>query len=308
MNRQLSSQDMQLLSTYLDNQLSSRERRELETRLRSDASLQTHLESLRRTRGLLRGLPRRRVPHNFILTRAMVQEHRLPRLFPVFSFTSAIATFLLILSFFTQLLPFTNRTVAFSAPAPAAEAQKAVSDSAKTTPMIIQWGNASNTPEAKGGGAGDTLSPTLTPEPVTLQAIPSTKTAEKSSANTQTSQPPSTTTTGPDLGAPRQSVTASTAPTLAPTRPPTATALPPTPSQAPTQPAVVTSPQENGGPILGIRPTGEQGIRIDGRELQATPAANAAFPSSNWLVQLSLAIIALATGITAILLWRKSRA
>lgn len=96
MTNRIKSRDWEALSAYLDGQLSTRERTRLETRLRSDSELQAALEELRQTRGVLRRLPRFRVPRNFILTPEMVQLKRdTPRIFPVLRFASVLAMILL---------------------------------------------------------------------------------------------------------------------------------------------------------------------------------------------------------------------
>ena len=53
------------LSAYIDNQLSARQRTRLEARLAVDPALRADLASLRRTVGLLRGLPSLSVPRDF---------------------------------------------------------------------------------------------------------------------------------------------------------------------------------------------------------------------------------------------------
>ena len=57
----------ELLSAYLDGQLSVAERERLEERLATDAALQAELEALRRTVAWVRELPPAPLPRNFIL-------------------------------------------------------------------------------------------------------------------------------------------------------------------------------------------------------------------------------------------------
>ena len=92
--------DLELLSAYLDGQLNPSESTRLETRLKTDPELASVLTDLRAARTLLRKLPVRKAPRNFTLTRKMVgQNPPLPRAYPWFRFTTALATLLFVFSF-----------------------------------------------------------------------------------------------------------------------------------------------------------------------------------------------------------------
>lgn len=92
--------DLELLSSYLDGQLSPSDVTRLESRLKTDPRLADVLSDLRATRNLLRKLPKRRAPRNFTLTRKMVgQNPPLPRTYPLFRFASALASLLFVFSF-----------------------------------------------------------------------------------------------------------------------------------------------------------------------------------------------------------------
>ena len=96
----MNQRDLELLSSYLDGQLSPSDSARLESRLKIDAQLASVLNDLRATRTLLRKLPARRAPRNFTLTRKMVgQNPPLPRAYPFFRFASALATLLFVFSF-----------------------------------------------------------------------------------------------------------------------------------------------------------------------------------------------------------------
>jgi len=87
-----SSCDLELLSAYLDEQLSQSDRARLEIRIHADPAFANALEELRQTRTLLRHTPQRRAPRNFILTPWMAGiRPPVPRLVPVFSWASAVA-------------------------------------------------------------------------------------------------------------------------------------------------------------------------------------------------------------------------
>ena len=72
-------QDFDRLSAYIDNQLSARERAELESRLAREPELQATLGDLQRTVRVLRLLPVVKPPRRFTLTPAMVAASRLAR-------------------------------------------------------------------------------------------------------------------------------------------------------------------------------------------------------------------------------------
>jgi hypothetical protein len=96
----MNQRDLELLSSYLDGQLSPSDSARLEGRLKTDSQLASVLNDLRATRTLLRKLPARQAPRNFTLTRKMVgQNPPLPRAYPFFRFASALATLLFVFSF-----------------------------------------------------------------------------------------------------------------------------------------------------------------------------------------------------------------
>jgi anti-sigma factor RsiW len=64
----------ELLSAYLDDELSDRERERLEAQLAADADLRSDLEALRRTVAMTRDLPTLSAPRNFILSPSMVEQ------------------------------------------------------------------------------------------------------------------------------------------------------------------------------------------------------------------------------------------
>src|SRR5512138_3946146 len=95
----MKQRDLELLSSYLDGQLSSSDAARLEARLRTDPEMRSVLQDLRGARGLLRQLPMRKAPRNFTLTPKMVGKNPpLPRTYPAFKFVTVLTTLLL---FFT---------------------------------------------------------------------------------------------------------------------------------------------------------------------------------------------------------------
>ncbi|HNQ96357.1 MAG TPA: hypothetical protein PKK96_16695 [Anaerolineales bacterium] len=96
----MNDHDLELLSSYLDGQLSLSDSARLESRLKSDGRLVSALDDLRAARTLLRQLPKRRAPRNFTLTRKMVGLNPpLPRSYPAFRFATVVATLLFFFTF-----------------------------------------------------------------------------------------------------------------------------------------------------------------------------------------------------------------
>ena len=97
--------DIEQLSAYLDGQLNPSDSARLESRINTDPELASALSDLRSARSILRKLPKRKAPRNFTLTRQMVGlKPPLPRTFSFFRFSTAFATFLLMLTFAANLL------------------------------------------------------------------------------------------------------------------------------------------------------------------------------------------------------------
>ncbi len=110
MKKALSSRDLELLSAYLDQQIKAGERQKVETRLREDAEFRQTYEQMRQTRQLLRSLPAVHAPRNFTLSPAQVRVIPSRRFIPIFGMASAIASFLLVLVFLSDILFFSPRT------------------------------------------------------------------------------------------------------------------------------------------------------------------------------------------------------
>lgn len=112
MMTRISPRDWEALSAYLDGQLNQKEHARLEKRLQFNAELSLALEDLRRTRAVLRSQPRLRAPRNFTLTPEMVgraarrgtASRQSGGLFPALRFASALASILLVFVLFADVL------------------------------------------------------------------------------------------------------------------------------------------------------------------------------------------------------------
>lgn len=95
MAKQLNPKDLEILSAYLDGQISPREQQRLETRLAQEPALQSALTDLRRTRQLLRIAPQAQRPRSFALAPDMVRPPmRMQRAFSTMRIVSIIASLL----------------------------------------------------------------------------------------------------------------------------------------------------------------------------------------------------------------------
>lgn len=293
MNTPLNSKEWEAISAYLDGQLGDQERRQVEVWLKNRPEVQQGLAELRRTRAVLRAVPRRRAPHNFTLSQEMARRAK-PRLawgwVPSMGVISALATVLLVLSFFFRLAPAGGLLLASPAAAPApGNAQERTAQDAN--PPIIVWGEGK--PSAMGGGAeaaptGDTAAPKMiqaTPQPTLAGAEPSGNLPRQSTPSVPSDE--------------RRQVTSTQA--LTPEM---------TSKSAEVMPTSASPPTATGGtgPILGVAPTEEQGkmqapAQPEGHKLAASPAG-----ALNWTwVQVGLAVLAAATGLAAWILFRRSR-
>ena len=139
----MKQRDVEQLSSYLDGGLSPSDSARLKTRLASDPALASTLDALRESRTLLRRLPKRRAPRNFLLTPKMVgQKPPLPRSYPVFRFATALATLLFGLSF----LQFRPISLGASAPAPAAYGIGGGADTSATEAPVLEMAVATEAP------------------------------------------------------------------------------------------------------------------------------------------------------------------
>lgn len=119
---------LEQLSAYLDGKLTPRQRADLEKQLAANPQLRADLESLRRTRAVLRAAPRLRAPRNFTLTPQMVRARpQLPVFYPYLRWSTAL-TGLLVL-----FILLGNHLVT-----PLTAARNAVPMLAESAPMLLE--------------------------------------------------------------------------------------------------------------------------------------------------------------------------
>ncbi len=112
MKNQITSRDYELLSAYLDNQLSSKDRAVFEQRLKADLALRREFHEINKTRQLLRQLPRKRAPRNYFVTAQAAKVRAQSKFAPVFGIVSAVASVLLAITIFSNTLLFNSAPVA----------------------------------------------------------------------------------------------------------------------------------------------------------------------------------------------------
>ena len=261
MEEKLSQKEWEQISEYLDGQMTSRQKTDFENRLLSLPILKSGLEEMRLTQNLLRSTPRRKIPHNFTLTRAQIQETRKTgSLFQVFGFSSALSFVLLILSLIVFRSPIQTPMMA-SAPSAQEAFVVETQTSGKTVPEIIIWGDASSiNPPALGKGGGP-------PAPASLMVekqgeIPIDLSPE---------MPLGTATPLWTMPEPSAAEAGEIVPPESPSQPEGKPGAPSVPSEIPIptpgSPLIQDGIEDN-GPILGIRPSEERG------EFLLTPAVS----------------------------------
>ncbi len=282
MNAPLTPQDWEYLSTVLDGHLSPLEERRAKDLLARRPELQVALEELRVTRAVLRAAPRRRAPRNFTLTPALARQAR-PRAWytpgwaPAFSFTSALATFLLVLSFVVRWpAPGLPAAAPMAAPAPmAAQAERTVQDKAfssesATPPPVILWnqGGRGAGPDGSSVAGAGVVGP-----PVLKENFPA----------------------APETDAPAATAAPKAAPALAPQM-------------------AVDAQSNPTGPILGVGPDTERGQMLTATQevrpvigLPASTEPVAVEPQTVGWLQAGLGLTALLSGLAAWGLWRRGR-
>lgn len=141
--------ELNMLSAYLDNELSAVEQQKLESRLEQEPQLRERLQNLRKTKYLISNLKRHPAPRNFTLTPDMVTVRHGKRkpLFNYLRLASSLAAILLVVLFGVDIL---SGGLLQGQPQMASEPMMesaAVADETEPEPLII-WAE----PGVGGGG------------------------------------------------------------------------------------------------------------------------------------------------------------
>ncbi len=155
---QLTAQEWQLLSAYVDDQLTEKEKRQAEQLLKSRPVCQAALEDLKYLQALLRSLPMRRVPRNFTLSAKPAVQARLPAVGLVLRAASLVTAvllgFALALDYLPPLQPLAGGLPLTASESARPSAAEMALPTSEDSPAIIYWGG----PPAMGaygkGGSG----------------------------------------------------------------------------------------------------------------------------------------------------------
>lgn len=306
MKNELTSHEWQLLSAYLDHQISEKEKKQAEKLLQTRPECQSMLEELSRMQSLLRSLPQHKVPRNFMLSGQKLAQTRVPGIQLLLRYSSVLTALLLTvalaLDFLPALQPLTGRQRSeemVAADMPEMKTSEFAIEGMDEPPKIIYWGGApAMGAYGKGGGAegmggapmpgygvgggsdGVIEIPTdlgAVEEPMLTELIPEEELQEETE-----DVPPAT-----ELE----------------TLPVSPEVLPEAPTEKMPEMGVETTIDAlaltESSPILGVRPANEQG-RIEGLEGLQRPSRQPAFVPNLRILQI---ILAIALSLLAIPAW-----
>ena len=242
-SKQLSARELQLLSAYLDGELSDKDQKRVEKLLSDHRAANYSLEKLRQVKSVIKLLPIHKVPRNFTISTEEVSRSLIPGLAGILRYASAVSAALLaVVLAFDFISPYQLAAGDLGLARSAAETtlkEKTITGVEEEAPIITWHPTASDAGEGFGieggrGGAGDSdlqnemLLPDIiiTPSGDQTEEIPSI-TQEETTAETE--QLPQV------VGEESQ-------------------------ADAEKYGQESKSPEDESGPILGIRPSESQGI------------------------------------------------
>jgi hypothetical protein len=321
-NRQLSDDELELLSAYIDNQLAAADRGALEQRLGRDPALRVALDELRGTVALLHELAPLPPPRSFALDPAAFA----PRPAPLFGWLRLGATLASVLLAITFAVEFASMGIApASAPmtgggAPAAAAPTAaMAESQRSAQFVTPAPDALSAPAAApapaaAATAAPAAEPTAAPAAAEMAAEPtmSTKAAEATAAPAAPEAPaagaaaPTPSTEATVLALESADTSAPATPAAQPTR---GLAQEPGYSAPPAEaPAGGNIAQPTNAPIAA---SGSNSPDTDQLESSVPPEARGPAPQPAIqpirLIQFSLAGLALLLGLGALWVRRRGR-
>lgn len=231
----------ELLSAYLDGQMSAEERARLEAQLATDRALRAELEALRYTVALVRDLPPVPIPRNFILPQTMAAHprpvppprHRRAWAAPLLTAATAFASLLFVVVLAGDLLLLGGGGLSAPVAEPQMEAPRVAVEPSLVSEAVGVEEVVSEEVEAEEVAQPDVM-PTSTPLPMPTEAppaaVPTATTAEAERYNMGT--PEGIDATVPALAGGGEPIEEDTAPAspvaeagaVAPTAPATTTA------------------------------------------------------------------------------------
>ena len=296
MKPQLSHRDYEQISSYLDGGLKPKERARVEARLQSNDAFQAALQEIRKTRSLLRSLPRMRSPRNFTLTPAMVGKPvtRLglyPRSYYTLRLSAVLSSVLLVCVLIGDFLTSGLRPAMMLTMAPVpVQAQLTVLPAASQAMVEA----LKEIPPSEEGGVQAPSAPMPT----------ATVAADMFAANVQATQPPPA-----PIAVPTAMVLEAAQPKQA------VETLPPSPlgAEVPSMPAFVPYEAETTAPAMVAAPPSAEitvttiaGIPLTSEQKPETgllPAKQVQPPADRYtwrIIEVLLALTVLVTGLTAL--------
>lgn len=161
MLKKISTRDLELLSSYLDNQLSPSDLKHLQARLVLEEELQAALQGLQRAKLILKALPHHPIPRDFSI--ALEQKRSrfdLYQYFQAFRFSAVgaalVLMILLAMDFFMPSLKLAASPANLAVQAPSAAV---LTEPSAEEPVIITWGSPQDYAFGRGGGGGGAAEP-----------------------------------------------------------------------------------------------------------------------------------------------------
>lgn len=206
--------DLELLSAYLDNQLSPKDRAQIESRLKTDSRLQRTLAELRSIKTQLHGLPTVKPLRSFTLKPETLRSRSTFNWIPILNLSTAVAAILFaaVISVDVFRAPLSARqefAAPMQAPAPeaamkAADPQTPITLTPTRTPAVVSAVATSTVlaaPNVGGAAAGAAESPkAATPAAQALApAVRSTQPADQIATPTPTTSSSPTATISPPI-------------------------------------------------------------------------------------------------------------
>ncbi len=169
----------ELLSAYLDGQLSTGERARLEARLATDSALEAELEALRHTVALVHDLPPTPIPRNFILPQTIAARprpmpskgHRSAWAAPLLTAATAVVSLLFVVVLAGDLLLSGTGRVAF-APAGERMMEAEAPQAALAPSQVSEEVTVEVEVEAEVKAETEEVIPAATPLPMPMEAPP----------------------------------------------------------------------------------------------------------------------------------------
>ena len=298
MKTRISPRDWEQLSAYLDRQLKPSERSRLEARLQVDPGLRTALEELRRTRAVLRSTPQPRAPRKFTLTPEMVGARPARRLAPALGFVSALASIALI---FVLIGDIFGRT----APAAPVAAPQLAAKAIRPTEAAVEAFNATSVEQ----GITESL-----PPPIPTDTVVPPAQAQLGAGAAPTEAPASISTAVTETLAERTGMAQRIRETPTPGEPATIGPITPGINVTPTVPIAVlvaptitptaTSPAPTETPIPQTSLPLQTDRQVLSKQVPETPQLVKEGLPTPRILEVFLAVLALGTGLAAILLRR----